>query len=73
MESESIETSLVVTSYNQPNALALVFEGVLTQRHRVEELVIADDGSASDTKELVKAFTARAGFPVIFTYQEDRG
>jgi glycosyltransferase involved in cell wall biosynthesis len=73
MRYEPIETSLIVTSYNQPNALALMFEGVLTQRHRIEELVIADDGSASDTKELVKAFTARAGFPVIFTHQEDRG
>jgi glycosyltransferase involved in cell wall biosynthesis len=73
MRYKPIETSLIITSYNQPNALALVLEGVLTQRHSIEELVIADDGSESDTNELVKAFTARAGFPVIFTHQEDRG
>ena len=37
--------SLIVSSYNQPNALALVLEGVLTQTRPVDELVVADDGS----------------------------
>ena len=73
MEPEPIGTSLIITSYNQPNALALVFAGVLAQSHRLQEVVIADDGSEGDTVELVTAFADRAGFPVIFTTQEDRG
>lgn len=65
--------SLIVSSYNQPNALALVFEGLLTQTAPIDELLIADDGSEPDTQELVDAFAARAPFPVVFTTQEDRG
>lgn len=65
--------SLIISSYNQPNALALVLEGVLTQTHAVDELVIGDDGSQPDTRELIDAFAARAPFPVSFETQEDRG
>lgn len=68
-----MQTSLVVSSYNQPNALALCFEGVLTQTEPIDELVVADDGSEDDTRELVDAFTKRAPFPVQFVTQADRG
>ena len=67
------QTSLIVSSYNQPNALALAFEGILTQTHPIDELVVADDGSEDDTRALVEAFSARAQFPVAFQTQEDRG
>lgn len=65
--------SLVISSYNQPNAMALVLEGVLTQTHPIAELLIGDDGSQPDTKELIDGFAARAPFPVSFETQEDRG
>jgi len=65
--------SLIVTSYNQPNASALVLDGMLTQTRPVDELVVADDGSEPDTAALVDEFEARAPFPVIFTSQEDAG
>jgi glycosyltransferase involved in cell wall biosynthesis len=65
--------SLIVASYNQPNSLALVFEGILTQTHPVGELLIADDGSEEDTRRLVDSLAKRAAFPVIFTTQEHAG
>jgi glycosyltransferase involved in cell wall biosynthesis len=65
--------SLVVSSYNQPNALALAFEGVLGQTRAPDELLVADDGSEADTRALVLAFAQRAPFPVRFETQEDRG
>lgn len=65
--------SLIVSSYNQPNALSLVFEGLLTQTVPIDELLVGDDGSQPDTGELVQAFAARAPFPVVFETQEDRG
>jgi glycosyltransferase involved in cell wall biosynthesis len=65
--------SLVVSSYNQPNALALVLEGVLTQTRTPDDLRVADDGSEPDTRELVQAFAGQAPFPVHFETQEDRG
>jgi glycosyltransferase involved in cell wall biosynthesis len=66
-------TSVIVSSYNQPNALALVFAGLLTQTHRIDELLIGDDGSQDDTRELVQEFAKRAPFPVVYETQEDRG
>ena len=65
--------SLLISSYNQPNALALVFEGVLTQTQAIDELVIGDDGSQPDTRELVEQFRERAPFTVHYEWQEDRG
>ena len=65
--------SLVVSSYNQPNALALVLEGVLTQTHAIDELLVGDDGSQDDTRELVATFAQRAPFPVRFESQPDHG
>jgi glycosyltransferase involved in cell wall biosynthesis len=69
----SAAPSLVIASYNQPNSLALVFEGVLAQTLQVREVLVADDGSDDDTHELVDGFRERAPFPVFFTTQEDRG
>lgn len=69
----AVDVTLVVASYNQPNALALVLEGILRQEQTVDEIVFADDGSQDDTVELVDRFRARAGVPVVFTTQEDRG
>jgi len=69
----TIRASIIVSSYNQPNAMALVAESLLRQSQPDLEVVFADDGSTADTVELVKRFTDRAPFPVTFTTQEDRG
>lgn len=66
-------TTLVIASYNQPNALALVLEGVLCQRHAVDQIVFADDGSTAETKAMVDSLRSRVGIRVVFTSQEDRG
>lgn len=50
-----------------------MLEGVLTQTHRIDELIIGDDGSQPDTRELIDTFAQRAPFPVVFTTQEDAG
>ena len=65
--------SVIIASYNQPNSLALVFAGMLVQSHEVREVVVADDGSDADTRELVEGFAAKVSYPVHFETQEDRG
>lgn len=67
------QTSLIIASYNQPNAMRLVLEGVLTQTYQVDEILIADDGSQDDTRQLIDEFAKRLPAPVLFTTQEDRG
>ncbi len=66
-------TTLIIASYNQTNALALVLEGVLRQELPPDEIVFADDGSEPDTLALVEAFRRRTVIPIVFTTQADLG
>lgn len=65
--------SLVVTTYNRKDALALVLASAAALREPPEELIVADDGSTADTAALVRDFAARAPFPVHHCWHEDRG
>lgn len=56
--------SVIVSSYNQPNALRLTLEGFRVQTDLDFEMIIGDDGSDSDTIELIESFRGRAPFPV---------
>lgn len=68
-----MKLAVVVTTYNRPDALAAVLEGYLEQADRDFELIVADDGSTSDTRRLAEDFAGRAPFPVAHVWQEDRG
>ena len=68
-----MRVAVIVTTYNRPDALAAVLEGFLSQSDRNFELLIADDGSKSDTADLVAQYQARAPFPVKHVWQEDDG
>jgi glycosyltransferase involved in cell wall biosynthesis len=68
-----VRTTLVVTTYNRKDALALVLASAARQALRPDELVVADDGSRPDTGELVAAFASTAPFPVVHSWQEDLG
>ncbi len=68
-----MRTSLVITTYNREDALALVLESAARQTHRPDEVIVADDGSRPETGEVVAAFAARAPFPVRHSWQEDLG
>ena len=65
--------SLIVTTYNRPDALELALLSVARQTRAPDELIIADDGSTSETAELVAKFAAELPFPVIHEWQEDQG
>ncbi len=65
--------SVIVTTYNRPDALRAVLDGFAAQGDLGFELIVADDGSRDDTRILVE--TSAVGFPVALTHawQEDRG
>jgi glycosyltransferase involved in cell wall biosynthesis len=65
--------SLIITTYNRPDALAAVLEGCLKQTDANFEVIIADDGSTEETATLVADYAACAPFPIRHTWQEDRG
>ena len=65
--------SLVVTTYNWKQALALCLRSIAMQRVLPLEVVVADDGSRPDTAALVEDVAAQFPVPLKHVWQEDRG
>jgi glycosyltransferase involved in cell wall biosynthesis len=63
--------SVVVTTYNRPDALAAVLRGLAAQQDRDFEVLIADDGSTDDTRRLIEATALPV--PLAHVWQEDCG
>lgn len=68
-----MKISLVITTYNWKEALDLVLRSVARQSVLPDEVLIADDGSRSDTAELIVQWAARLTIPVRHIWQEDIG
>ncbi len=68
-----MKASVIVTTYNRPDALAIVLRGLAGQDDRDFEVLIADDGSRPDTAQLVQRLAS--GFPVLLkhVWQVDKG
>ncbi len=65
--------SLVVSTYNWKEALALCLRSIAAQRVLPLEVVVADDGSREDTAELIRTMAADFPVPLIHAWQEDAG
>ncbi len=65
--------SLLITTYNWPEALLACLESVRRQRHLPDEVLIADDGSKNDTRDLVDRIKKDFPVPVIHIWHEDLG
>lgn len=65
--------SLVITTYNWKEALAVCLASVLRQRQLPDEVIIADDGSRPDIGEFVRGLAGGFPVPLLHAWQEDRG
>jgi glycosyltransferase involved in cell wall biosynthesis len=65
--------SLVISTFNQPQALTKVFKGVQAQTRPPDEILISDDGSDDATRHLVEAFRANSFVPVKHIWQPHDG
>ena len=65
--------AVILTTYNRADALAAVLEGYFAQDAHDFEVVVADDGSTAETRELIEERARRAPFPLRHVWQEDRG
>jgi glycosyltransferase involved in cell wall biosynthesis len=66
-----MKTSLIITTYNWTSALDAVLRTVLHQTTLPDEVIIADDGSALMTRELIVDWAQRLGCPLIHIWQAD--
>lgn len=69
----NVKTSLIISTYNRPDALRVCLYSILRQRRLPDEVVIGDDGSRSDTADIIVDFASDAPFPVRHVWQEDKG
>jgi glycosyltransferase involved in cell wall biosynthesis len=68
-----VQISLIITTYNWPQALDLALTSVSRQTRMPDEVIIADDGSDAETARLVASWSARLNVPVHHLWQENRG
>ncbi|MGC6431482.1 MAG: glycosyltransferase family 2 protein [Jejuia sp.] len=64
--------SLVTPTYNWPEALELLLSSVMHQSVLPNEVIIADDGSTEETKQLIEEFQKDFPVPLHHIWHEDK-
>ena len=67
------KTSLIITTYNQPNLLNLALETTLRQKVAPHEIIVADDGSNEETEQVVREAATRSPVIIKHVWQQDIG
>jgi len=65
--------SILLATYNWPQALKLCLESLATQTDKNFEIIIADDGSTESTKQVIESFKGSHPAVIKHLWQEDQG
>ena len=65
--------SILLATYNWPQALKLCLESLAIQTDRDFEIIIADDGSSDSTKQVIEKFKGSYPVAIEHLWQEDQG
>lgn len=65
--------SVIIPTYNRALLLERALNSVLQQTLSCSEIVVVDDGSTDNTRDLVALFSKRCEIPVRFFYQDNKG
>ena len=65
--------SIIVSTYNRPDALELVLLRLDEQTIDAFEVVVADDGSTAETAEVIERLKGRVRYVLKHVWQEDSG
>ncbi|WP_034920579.1 glycosyltransferase family 2 protein [Gillisia sp. CAL575] len=68
-----MKTALLISTYNWPDALDLILRSVLKQSQSPDEILIADDGSKDNTRNLIESYKEKFVIPIIHIWQKDEG
>lgn len=68
-----MKTSVIFTTYNSPKWLEKVLWGFFQQTVQDFEIVIADDGSKDETRQLIERIRQETNIPIQHVWQEDDG
>lgn len=70
---ENIKITLLVSTYNRPDALSVCLDSMKHQSRMPDEVVIADDGSREETKIMIDKIRANYPIPIKHVWQDDDG
>jgi glycosyltransferase involved in cell wall biosynthesis len=73
MKTMKPSSSLIISTYNWPEALDLVLQSVVLQKVHPNEVLIADDGSGEETKMLIASYQSKFPVPLIHVWIPDDG
>ena len=65
--------SLIICTYNWPEALSLVLSSTLSQSIPPNEIIVADDGSDQSTAKVIEDLLKSSSIPIIHSWQKDDG
>lgn len=65
--------SIIISTYNNPTWLEKVLWGYQCQSHQDFDIIIADDGSSDETKDLIKRYNAILPQNITHVWHEDNG
>lgn len=68
-----MHASVIVTTYNEPERLALVLEALRRQSSAPHEILVADDGSGAETTRVVETYRPQAGTRFERVWHADQG
>ncbi len=68
-----MKVSLIITTYNWPEALALVLKSAIDQDYKDYEIIIADDGSGKETQLCIDNFIHHSSVEIKHAWHEDTG
>ena len=66
-------TTLLISTYNFPKALHLCLQSITQQTVMPNEVIVADDGSKSDTHDVIVFWRSKVACPIKHVWQEDTG
>jgi glycosyltransferase involved in cell wall biosynthesis len=69
----TMKCSLIICTYNWPQALHLVLQSVSIQTILPDEVIIADDGSRKSTLNVIESSSKTLKVPLVHSWQEDIG
>ena len=67
-----MKVSVIVTTYNWPEALIAVLASLFEQRDECDEVIVGDDGSTEETAQLLNSWAMK--WPAVkHAWQPDQG
>ena len=68
-----MKASVIISTYNSKEWLEKVLWGLNAQTNKEFEVVIADDGSREDTRQMIDQLRPQLSYPITHVWHEDNG